>query len=75
MNTIKSVAAISALGLSLCSTTAYSKAYKTVLIHVFQPLQLISDDNVTADGQDYWRGYWNNLSDARIDWPSQGKRV
>ena len=70
MNAIKHVAAIAALGLTLCSTAALSKEHKIVLIHGLQPLQLISDGDVTASGQDYWKGYWDNLSDARIDWPS-----
>jgi len=70
MNTIKSLAAIACCCLTLCSTEALSKEHKIVLIHGFQPQQLISDGDVTANGQRYWQGYWNNLSDARIDWPS-----
>jgi hypothetical protein len=70
MNIIKSSAAIVALCVALYSTAAYSKAYKIVLIHGFQPQQLISDGDVTESGQNYWNGYWDNLSDARIDWPS-----
>ena len=70
MNAIKSVAAILGFCLTLCSTNAHSKEYKIVLIHGFQPQQLISNGDVTASGQNYWQGYWNNLSDARIDWPS-----
>ncbi len=70
MHLIKNVAAIAVLGLTLCSTAAESKEHKIVLIHGLQPQQLISDGDVTASGQDYWQGYWNNVSDARIDWPS-----
>jgi hypothetical protein len=70
MNIIKISAAIVAVGLAFCSTDAYSKEYKIVLIHGLQPLQLISDGNVTESGENYWKGYWNDLSDARIDWPS-----
>ena len=70
MNKIKSLTAIAALGLSLCSTAAFSKEHKIVLIHGLQPQQLISDGDVTQAGEEYWQGYWNNLSDARIDWPS-----
>jgi len=70
MNIIKSLAAVAVLGLTLCSTAIYSKEYKIILIHGFQPQQLISDGDVTASGQNYWSGYWDSLSDARIDWPS-----
>ena len=70
MYLIKHAAAIAVLGLTLCSTAVQSKEHKIVLIHGLQPQQLISDGDVTASGQDYWKGYWNNLSDARIDWPS-----
>ena len=70
MNATKSVVAIAALCIALCSTASYSKEHKIVLIHGFQPQQLISDGDVTASGQNYWKGYWDNLSDARIDWPS-----
>lgn len=70
MNAIKSVAAILGFCLTLCSTITHSKEYKIVLIHGFQPQQLISDGDITASGQNYWQGYWSNLSDARIDWPS-----
>ncbi len=70
MNTIKISAAFVALCLMLCSTATYSKEYKIVLIHGFQPQQLISDGDVSESGQNYWSGYWDSLSDARIDWPS-----
>jgi hypothetical protein len=70
MNIIKSVAAIAVLYLTLYSTSVYSKEYKIVLIHGFQPQQLIVDGDVTESGQNYWKGYWNDRSDARIDWPS-----
>ena len=70
MNIIKISAAFVALCLAIFSTTTYSKEYKIVLIHGFQPQQLISDGDVTESGQNYWKGYWNSLSDARIDWPS-----
>jgi len=70
MNIIKSVVAIAVLYLTIYSTSAYSKEYKIVLIHGFQPQQLIVDGDVTESGQNYWQGYWNNRSDARIDWPS-----
>ncbi len=70
MNTIKSVVTILGFCLTLYSNYTFSKEHKIVLIHGFQPQQLISDGDVTASGQNYWQGYWNNLSDARIDWPS-----
>ena len=70
MNIIKSIVAIAGLYLTICSTVVYSKEYKIVLIHGFQPQQLIVDGDVTDSGQKYWQGYWDNLSDARIDWPS-----
>ena len=70
MNTIKKVVAIAVLYLTIYSTAAHSKEYKIVLIHGFQPQQLIVDGDVTQSGQNYWQGYWNDRSDARIDWPS-----
>jgi len=70
MNLIKNINVISVLLLLGCSTFTYAKEYKIVLVHGFQPQQLISDGDVTASGQNYWQGYWNNISDARIDWPS-----
>ncbi len=70
MNIIKITAAIVAAFIALYSTGVHSKEYKIVLIHGFQPQQLISDGDVTQSGQNYWQGYWDNLSDARIDWPS-----
>jgi hypothetical protein len=68
MNIIKISTAILAIVLALYSTGLYSKEYKIVLIHGFQPEQLIFDGNVTESGQHYWKDYWSNLSDARIDW-------
>ena len=70
MTLIKGIISIAALYLTLCSTFTHSKEYKIVLIHGLQPQQLISDGDVTDSGQKYWSGYWDNLSDARIDWPS-----
>ncbi|MBA6354163.1 hypothetical protein [Colwellia sp. BRX9-1] len=70
MNIIKRITVVAGICLTFCSAASYSKEYKIVLIHGFQPQQLIVDGDVTASGQNYWQGYWNNLSDARIDWPS-----
>jgi hypothetical protein len=70
MNLIKSLITITGLCLTLYSTAGHSKEYKIVLINGFQPQQLISNGDVVASGQKYWQGYWDNLSDARIDWPS-----
>jgi len=70
MHLIKISTAFVALCIALYSTTVYSKAYKIVLIHGFQPQQLIFDGDVTESGQNYWQGYWDDLADARIDWPS-----
>lgn len=54
------------------SFAAASKEYKTILIHGFQPAQLINaaGTDVTADGANYWSSYWDQLADERIDWPS-----
>ena len=70
MNIIKSLSLMTALCLTLLSGKSYSKEYKIVLIHGLQPQQIVSDGNVTQSGETYWQGYWNNISDARIDWPS-----
>ena len=70
MNITKKLAVITAICISFFSTVTWSKEHKIVLIHGFQPQQLIFDGDVTASGQNYWQVYLNNLSDARIDWPS-----
>ncbi|NVD06974.1 hypothetical protein FCU94_08615 [Vibrio sp. JPW-9-11-11] len=47
--------------------------YKVVLIHGFQSDQLQSKPDarqVTLEGEDYWKEYWLQYADARIDWPS-----
>ena len=67
---IKKTIVLTGLILALLSGNIYAKKYKTVLIHGLQPFQLINNGDVTADGQSYWNGYWNNLADERIDWPS-----
>ena len=70
MNIISKVVAIAALCTAFISTAVWSKEYKVVLVHGFQPQQLISDGDVEQSGQAYWQDYWNARSDARIDWPS-----
>ncbi|MDP7591640.1 MAG: hypothetical protein QF552_02880 [Litorilituus sp.] len=67
---IKKTIVLAGLILALFSGSTYAKKHKIVLIHGFQPQQLLNDGDVTANGQDYWSGYWDNLADARIDWPS-----
>jgi len=67
---IKKTIVLTGLILAILSGNIYAKKYKTVLIHGLQPFQLINNGDVTADGQSYWNGYWNNLADERIDWPS-----
>jgi len=70
MNIFKGLLVLSMLGLASFSTAVFSKEYKVVLIHGFQPQQLISNGDVNQSGQQYWQDYWDNLADARIDWPS-----
>jgi hypothetical protein len=70
MNIIKYSKAFMLLCLITLSNSVYSKEYKIVLIHGFQPQQLINDGDIEQSGQQYWQGYWDSLSDARIDWPS-----
>ena len=70
MNVMKIFLSAALLCSMLYSTDVVSKEYKIVLIHGLQPQQLILGADVTADGQKYWQGYWNDISDARIDWPS-----
>jgi len=70
MNIVKSFVTIAVSCLALYAASVESKEYKIVLIHGLQPQQLISDGNVAQDGQEYWQSYWNDVSDARIDWPS-----
>jgi hypothetical protein len=67
---IKKTVVLAALLMGLLSSSVFAKQYKIVLIHGLQPQQLISNGDVTASGQNYWSGYWNDLADARIDWPS-----
>ncbi|WP_105167990.1 hypothetical protein [Pseudoalteromonas sp. T1lg23B] len=56
----------------LSSFAAHSNEYKTILIHGFQPGQLLNPNgtNVVSDGQSYWTSFWGNKADERIDWPS-----
>ncbi|MEW6995107.1 hypothetical protein AADZ84_12665 [Colwelliaceae bacterium MEBiC 14330] len=70
MNIIKLSTAFVLLCLITLLNSAHTKEYKIVLIHGFQPQQLINDGDVEQSGQQYWQGYWDSLSDARIDWPS-----
>jgi len=70
MNIFKSLLVTSTLFVSLFSSNVFGKAYKIVLIHGFQPQQLISNGDVTESGRQYWQDYWESRSDARIDWPS-----
>ncbi|WP_099607921.1 hypothetical protein [Vibrio coralliilyticus] len=47
--------------------------YKVVLIHGFQSDQLQSKPDaaqVELEGEDYWKEYWLQYADARIDWPA-----
>ena len=67
---IKKIVVLTTLFFGLISNTVLAKQFKIVLIHGFQPQQLINNPDVEASGQDYWNSYWNNLADARIDWPS-----
>ncbi len=71
----RSITSSSILTLFLAMLMQFSVSaneYKTVLIHGFQPDQLINAANIDVvnDGQQYWQSYWDNVADARIDWPS-----
>jgi hypothetical protein len=58
------------IALGLYSSAVSAKQQKIILIHGFQPGQLFSQPDVTADGESYWSSYWDSRADARIDWPS-----
>ena len=70
MNIIKSIVALAAMLACLLSTEIQAKKHKIVLVHGLQPEQLISGGDIAEGGENYWQGYWNALSDDRIDWPS-----
>lgn len=76
MNNNKSsitLSSILTLAIALFSSfSVTSKEYKTILIHGFQPSQLMNaaGTDVVADGAGYWSSYWDQLADERIDWPS-----
>lgn len=70
MNIIKNIVVLAAIAACLLSTAIQAKKHKIVLVHGLQPQQLISGGDIAEGGEDYWQGYWNNLSDDRIDWPS-----
>ena len=72
--TLSSIFAFASV-LTMALTTSFaanSKEYKTILIHGFQPAQLMNaaGTDVVADGANYWSSYWDQLADERIDWPS-----
>ncbi len=74
MNKMTKVASLAvAMAFSGVSNAAIGD-YKVVLIHGFQPDQLQTQPSrtqVETEGADYWKDYWMQYADARIDWPSQ----
>ncbi|HHP0486486.1 TPA: hypothetical protein ACRZ4F_002916, partial [Vibrio harveyi] len=73
MNKMTKVASLAvAMAFSGVSNAAIGD-YKVVLIHGFQPDQLQTQPSrtqVETEGADYWKDYWMQYADARIDWPS-----
>ncbi|KIF46141.1 hypothetical protein [Vibrio owensii] len=67
---------LAALAVAMALPTASNAAigdYKVVLIHGFQADQLQTkpaSSQVETEGADYWKDYWMQYADARIDWPS-----
>jgi len=73
MKTITKVASIAMVTAFSTSSLAAIGNYKVVLVHGFQADQLQSKPNQTQvvnEGEDYWKDYWLQYADARIDWPS-----
>ncbi|ALO41962.1 hypothetical protein [Pseudoalteromonas phenolica] len=72
LNTMKITSLVFAVWALALSNVASATSYKTVLIHGFQPQQLLfgSANTVSSDGESYWADYWGALADERIDWPS-----
>lgn len=71
MTKIASIAVVTAFS---SFTHAAIGNYKVVLVHGFQADQLQSKpdkEQVISEGADYWKDYWLQYADARIDWPSQ----
>ena len=73
------VALATALTSAMMAGTAQAKlaGHNVILVHGFQPedlqtppanLQAIKDA-----GADYWQAFWLSRSEARIDWPSNGR--
>lgn len=67
---------LAAFAVAMALPTASNAAigdYKVVLIHGFQADQLQTkpaSSQVETEGADYWKDYWMQYADARIDWPS-----
>ncbi|AIW15904.1 hypothetical protein VITU102760_00075 [Vibrio tubiashii] len=71
-NIIKIASIVGAVVFSSFTNAAIGN-YKVVLVHGFQSDQLQSKPDraqVTLEGEDYWKEYWLQYADARIDWPA-----
>ncbi|WP_404362168.1 hypothetical protein [Marinobacter sp.] len=79
MKPLTKVTALAALSASLLATGASAQlaGHNVVLVHGFQQEDLSSppaDLQAVKDaGEDYWRTFWLSRSEARIDWPSNGR--
>ena len=68
-----------ALAGGLFATTAHAQlaGHNVILVHGFMMEDLsqapANMQAVKQAGEDYWRDYWLNRAEARIDWPSNGR--
>ncbi|MGO1501756.1 MAG: hypothetical protein ACTHWH_10815 [Marinobacter sp.] len=73
------IALASALASSMMAGTAQAQlaGHNVILVHGFQQEDLaIPPANLQAikdAGEDYWQTFWLSRSEARIDWPSDGR--
>ncbi|MDN3612355.1 hypothetical protein ACODM8_12345 [Vibrio ostreicida] len=73
MKVIAKMTSIALMFITSGATQAAIGDYKVVLIHGFQSDQLQSKPDkaqVEREGEDYWKDYWLQYSEARIDWPA-----
>lgn len=73
------IALATALATSMTAGTAQAQlaGHNVILVHGFQQEDLATPPaNLQAikdAGEDYWQTFWLSRSEARIDWPSDGR--
>ena len=74
-----SLALVTALTTGMMAGTAQAQlaGHNVILVHGFQPEDLEAPpadfQAIKAAGADYWQAFWLSRSEARIDWPSNGR--